>query len=238
VNVTLRGLIAGASLAFGCWSNTATAAPDSTLFTTYTVDESLQHAHYSVCGSTKETGGCYASGLLGSYGQIGAMLEGDPVISGNTVTRQIYVLDVANGPSRDAVALFVYTKTDVVTETFDHVTVKPDRKFNLPLVGGKAVTTFMAGNESFIFVGTNESEQAVMMNKHDLRDIETLGAGSPAAPVAAINADNYGYVSVEFAEPNASVYVFGPTGANVSEGGGQYFVLNDLNGVVPQRIAP
>ena len=79
-----------ATLMFGAVSpalTEAATAPDSTLFTTYTAATDLQSANWVVCGSTAQSGGCYASGNLGPFGHIGAMLEGQPVVSGNSVTR-------------------------------------------------------------------------------------------------------------------------------------------------------
>ena len=243
MNAVLRWLTVAAPLAFGCWSNTASAqiiiVPNYTLYTTYSVDPTHQHAYYLVCGSTQRADGCFASGLLGSFGRIGAMLQGTPLTNGGSVARQIYVLDVANGPTRDVVALFVYTKTDTVTSTGEvGVIVKPDRKFDLPLVGGKTVTHFLAGNDSYLFAGTNKSEQAVMMNKRDLQKFSTIVAGSPLAEVAAIAADDDGYVTVVFGEPNPSFYLYDSTGTNVEDGGGQAFVLDEHNAVVPQQMAP
>jgi hypothetical protein len=201
------------------------------------VDDALHYASYLVCGQTKDSEGCFASGSLGPFGHIGALLEDSPVITGNAVTRRIYVLDVANGPE-ELVALYVYTKTDIVTNSGDAVTVKADRRFELPLVGGKTVTPFLAGNNAALFVGTNKSEQAVILKKNDLQDINTIGAGSPPAPVAAITANSYGYVTIVWSDPNASFEIFDPTGAGDGDGGGQEFVINNLNGVVPQQIAP
>ena len=65
------------------------AAPDSTLFTTYTA--SPTSVNWVVCGSTPDTEGCYASGSLGPFVGVGAMLEGDPFVKSNVVTRKIYV---------------------------------------------------------------------------------------------------------------------------------------------------
>ena len=234
MNATFRRCTLAALLAFAASScaSAADAEPDSTLFTTYSVTTDLTSAYWMVCGSTKQTEGCYASGSLGPFGHIGAMLESAPVRDANAVTRQIYVLDVANGTTND-VALFVYKKTDVVTADSDSVTVNPPRKIVLPLVGGKTVTASMAANDPYLYVGTNQSNQAVIVNKHDLRSFTTLGAGSPPAPVASITADSYGYVTVMFSAPNTSFYVFGPAGEYEEDGGGEQFMLDDFNAVLP-----
>lgn len=141
----------------------------------------------------------------------------------------------ANGTT-NVVALFVYKKTDVVTADSDTVTVNLARKIVLPLVGGKTVTAYMAANDAFLYVGTNQSDQAVVIDKHDLKSFTTLGAGSPPAPVASITADSYGYVTVTFGAPNTSFAVFGPAGEIEENGGGGEFMLNDFNAVIPASV--
>ena len=213
----------------------AATAPDSTLYTTYTVSTDLQSAYYAVCGSTAQDEGCYSSGSLGPFAHIGSMLEGQPVVSGNTVTRKIYVLDVASGTSANGVSLFVYTKTDVVSDSYDQVTVTLDQTIALPLVGGSTVTASMAANDSYLFVGTNQSTRAVRIAKDQLV-VTTIGGFSPPVPVSSITADTYGYVTVTFGAPsdwNSGFYIYGPTGAPQGDGGGSQFSLNSVNGVVP-----
>jgi hypothetical protein len=230
-----------ATLMFGAVSpalTEAATAPDSTLFTTYTAATDLQSANWVVCGSTAQSGGCYASGNLGPFGHIGAMLEGQPVISGNSVTRNIYVVDVASGSSANGVSLFVYTKTDVVSSSFDQVTVTLDQTIALPLVGGSTVTASMAANNGYLFVGTNQSTQAVRISKDQLVVTPVVGFSTPL-PVASITADINGYVTVTFGAPGgqfSGFYVFGPTGGLQEDGGGANFILNDLNAVVPAPL--
>ena len=88
--------------------------------------------------------------ILGPFGRIGAMLEGQPVVSGNTVTREIYVLDTASGGSANGVSLFVYTKSDVVSTSDDQVTVSLEQTIPLPLVGGSTATASMAAGEALL----------------------------------------------------------------------------------------
>jgi hypothetical protein len=107
------------------------AAPDSTLFTTYTA--SPTSVNWVVCGSTPDTEGCYASGSLGPFVGVGAMLEGNPFVKSNVVTRKIYVVDSG---SADNVKLYVYQKTDTVTADSDTVVVTLQRTVSLPLTGG------------------------------------------------------------------------------------------------------
>jgi hypothetical protein len=67
MNAALRRCALGALFAFAASSSAlaADAEPDSTLFTNYSVNTELQSADWEVCGSTKQTEGCYASGTLG-----------------------------------------------------------------------------------------------------------------------------------------------------------------------------
>ena len=80
---------------------------DATLFTTYTIDTAHTDVSFIVCGSTQNTSGCYASGNLGPFGKVGALMEGNPKtdLSTNTVTRAIYVLDFASGSNLNEVEL-------------------------------------------------------------------------------------------------------------------------------------
>ena len=229
-----------ATLMFGAVSPALTeaAAPDSTLYTTYTAATDLKSASWIVCGSTAQSEGCYSSGSLEPFGHIGAMLEGQPVVSGNTVTREIYVLDVASGSSANGVSLFVYTKTDVVSASNDQVTVTLNQTIALPLVGGSTVVASMAANNSSLFVGTNQSTQAVRISK-DQWVVTPVGGFSPPQTVASVTADINGYVTVTYGAPGgqfSDFIVFGPTGAVQEDGGGANFILNDLNAVVPAPL--
>ena len=212
-------------------------APDSTLYTSYTVSSTLQSVDWVVCGSTTETDGCYGSGNLGTFGHVGAMLESQPVVSGNTVTREIYVLDTLSA-SATSVSLFVYTKTDVVSASDDQVSVTLTQTISLPLVGGSSVTASMAANGSYLYVGTNQSTQAVRVAKN-VWTVTTIGGFDPSIPVASITANPYGYVTVTFGTPGgefSGFYVFGPTGGAEEDGGGPNFILNDLNAVIPAPL--
>jgi hypothetical protein len=124
---TLRALLAASLilLVVGGAAPAYATAPDATLFTTYSMFNNFTTVNWVVCGSTQQTEGCYASGSLGPFGKIGAMIEGNPKtnLKTNTVTRFIYVLDVASGGNQNEVQLYVYKKTDAVTPSSDTVTV-------------------------------------------------------------------------------------------------------------------
>jgi hypothetical protein len=206
------------------------APPDSTLYTTYTLSSGNQTVNWIVCGSTQQSSGCYASGSLGPFVNAGALMEGNPVTSGNTVTRAIYVVDAGNA----SVKLYVYKKTDTVTTQTDTVTVTLNKTANLdPLVGGGTVSCSMAANNRFLFIGTDQSQQAVEVNKSTL-SVVAVGGFSPPLNVTAITADKYGYVTVtqgNFFSGGNGFYLFGPTGALQEDGVGADFELNTVTAV-------
>lgn len=207
--------------------------PDANLYTTYSFWSSYKNVSWVVCGSTQLTDGCYDSGQLGPFGHVGALMEGDQYVIGNTVIRDIYVVDdAADGGS--GVTLYVYRKTDAVTSEFDTASVTLRRTVDLPLTGGSDVATFMAANAGYLFIGTNKSTSAVEIDKSTLA-AGSIGGFSPPEDVTAITSDRYGYVTVTFGDPiNPSVdgfYVYGPNGWLMEDGGGGDFVLNNTQGI-------
>jgi hypothetical protein len=225
----------GAVAALAAHAASAAAPPDSTLYTTYSVDPTLTSANWVVCGATAENDGCYDFGTLGPFGHIGAMIESQPTVSGQTVTRDIYVLDVASGSSAKQVLLYIYTKKDEVSSSTDTVTVTLKKTISLPLVGGATVTASMAANQSYVYLGTNQSLVAVSVSR-STGAVSTLGAFSEPIPVTEITANSYGYVTITYGAPGgqfSGFYVYGPTGLPQEDGGGGSFMLDASNGVVP-----
>ena len=126
-------------------------------------------------------------------------MEGEPTTNriANTVTRAIYVLDSASGPNQNEVVLYVYTKVDTITTDSDTVTVTLSQTISLPLVGGtSAMTPQMAANKQFLFIGTDQSPQAVVLDKRTF-SVTQLG-GSSSSNVFGIFANQYGYVTLSF----------------------------------------
>jgi uncharacterized membrane protein len=96
----------------------------------------------------------------------------------------------------------------------------------------------MAANNAYLFVGTNLSTQAARVDKRDW-NVTAVGGFSPPLTVAAITANSYGYVTVAFGGPGeefTGLYIFGPTGAVVQDGGDAGFLLNDINAVIPVAL--
>src|ERR1700722_3314134 len=69
----------------------------STLYTTYQISSNHQTVSWTVCGSTQESEVFFVSGSLGPFGSGRALLEGRRFTRKGTVSRFIYVLDIASG---------------------------------------------------------------------------------------------------------------------------------------------
>jgi hypothetical protein len=215
------------------------AAPiDSMFFTTYTL--SGTNVLWEVCSSY----GCPALGSLGSFGRVGAMLEGNPVqsLKKGTVTRDIYVLDLGYGSSGNEVALYTYQKVDTPTPgggSGDTVTVKLLKTVVLPLTGGSATVASMAANSSFLFIGTNQDQQGVEVKKSNFA-VTQFGVTS-GQTVTGMTIDAYGYATVISGSGTSTGFVIlGPNGVMQLEGGGPPsgppFVLNTIQAVIPSTL--
>jgi hypothetical protein len=210
------------------------AAPDSGLFTNYSLYSygGQTTVDWVVCGSTQNSDGCYSSGQLGPFTAVGAMLEGDPFVKGNVVTRAIYVVD--SGRAND-VKLYVYNKVDTVTADYDTATVTLRRKVTLPLTGGSDVSCSMAANKNFLFIGTDQTELAAMVQKSNL-DVTSVG-GVPGN-VVAITSDQYGYVTITNAGSGFTDFtVLNPNGQLEEDGGGSDFVVGTTQAVPLATLA-
>ena len=206
-----------------------TNPPDYTLYTSYFFSTGYQSVHWVVCGSTAESEGCYGSGSVGPFGQAGALIEGNPSVdtATSTVTRYVYIVDSAAGTGT-SVDLYVYKKTDVVTSDYDTTTFTLEKTVSLPLTGGATVTTLMAANSGYLFIGTNQSTLGVRVQKSNLA-VTQVGGFSPPIPVTSSTADKYGYVTVTFGGSTggeSGFYQFGPDGSGVGDGGGAWFMLS------------
>lgn len=206
----------------------ASAPIDSTLYTTYFFDSSHTTVGWFTCGSLPGSSGCYGSGSLGPFGKVGSMMEGNPQtnLNTNTVTRAIYVLDVAAGPNHDQVVLNVYKKTDMITSDFDTVNVDLSKTITLPLTGSSSARGLMAGNKGYLLAGTTQNHGVIELDKRTSKI--TPFSGFPKN-LSSITADQYGYVSACF--DDTEFFVIGPDGSNQEGGGGAQFMLNTAQGV-------
>ena len=217
----------------------APAAPaaviDAAVYTKYNTDIAHSMVNWTVCGSLGGSPGCYGSGSLGPFGQIGALLEGEPATNRNlnTVTRAIYVLDYKSGPNQNAVVLYVYTKVDTISADSDTVTITLSQTITLPLVGDFPAQTSMAANKRFLFIGTDLSPNAVQVDKSNFT-VTTITGFTPPINVFAITADPYGYVTLSFGSfstPSTGFIVISPNGSAAEDEAGSQFMLNTSQAV-------
>jgi len=207
---------------------------DATLYTRYNTDIGHTTVNWNVCGSLPGSSGCYGSGSLGPFGQIGALLEGEPKTNrnANTVTRAIYVLDYKSGPNQNEVVLYVYTKVDTITTDSDTVTVTLSQTISLPLVGDFPAQTSMTANKQFLYIGTDLSPNGVQVDKRNFTVTQIVGF--PPINLFAITANPYGYVTLSFGSfgsPSTDFIVVGPDGSTEEDGGGSQFMLNTSQAV-------
>jgi hypothetical protein len=209
------------------------ASPDAGLFASYFFGNNYTSVAFLVCGSLPGTEGCYGSGEFGPFGHAGALIEGNPAVSGNVVTRSVYVVDIAAGTSGDQVVLYRYLRTDTISGGNAQVTSTLTKTLPLPLAGGATARCSIAGNGGFLFVGTDQSPFALRLTKGSLA-MTKIGGFSNNPTVASITADNAGYVTVSFGGnsggPGGNVQ-FGPNGESEGDGGGALFLLNTQQGL-------
>jgi hypothetical protein len=211
----------------------AATAPDADLYTNYWLGSGFTSLNYVVCGSTQESEGCYSAGTIGPFGRVGALVEGNARVAGDTVTRNLYVVDIGAGSSGTAVTLYRYEKTDSITSSYDTTTIKLLRTVSLPLVGGATALCSMVANPSALFIGTDQSGAAVEVALGSL-SVTQIGGFSPPVTVSSITEDAYGYVTVTFGgftSGENGFYVFGPNGSGTEDGGGAQFMLNSVVGL-------
>ena len=211
-------------------------APDSTLFTSYFFGSNFQDVTWIVCGSTQQSSGCFGAGGLGPFGKVGAMIEGNPLVSGNTVTRAIFVVDCNS--ANNGVELYGYKKVDVVTATTDTITVTLIKQIALPLTGGSTAACSMVANQQLLFIASDQAGGGVVEVKKSNLNVTQLGG---FAPPITLTVDQYGYVTVtsgSFGNDNGSFEQFNPQGQGVQDGGGAWFMLGTQTGVSIANLPP
>jgi hypothetical protein len=138
------------------------------LFTKYSfADETPQNLGWTLCGRTVNSSGCFAGGGLGPFGKADALIEGNlSVIDANTITHPLYIVDTEAGAGRTDVVLHVYKATTIVNDPSSS-TVTLMSTVRLPLTGGSSAICSMAGNQNFLYIGTNQTRHAVRVRKSD-----------------------------------------------------------------------
>lgn len=237
----LQSLFAAVLFVLGAATSAfASPPPDANLFTTYTIDYPHTTINFVVCGSVGLGSGCYDSGNIGPFGKIGAILEGNRSVnlSTNTVTRNLFILDVASGTNATGVTLYIYKRTDAISSSFDTTTITLVKTVSLPIMGGTSARASMAGNAKFLFIGTNQSPNAIELKK-GAWTFTGIGGFSPPINVSAITSDKYGYVTVTFGSfsgGGSGFVVFGPDGAPQEDGGGAPFTLTTDQALLPSNL--
>jgi hypothetical protein len=97
------------------------------------------------------------------------------------------------------------------------------------------MTPQMAANKQFLFIGTDQSQQAVVLDKRTFSITQLGGGFSPPINVFGIFANQYGYVTLSFGafrggSGNAFI-VAGPDGSDKEDGVGTQFMLDTVMGL-------
>ena len=193
--------------------------------------------NWNVCGSLGGSSDCYASGSLGPFGRVAALMQGEPKTNptAHTVTRALYILDTAVGVDQTGVVLYVYTKVDTIIGDTDDVTITLSQTLNLSLVGGtNPHSAQMAANKKYLFIGTDQSPIAVQIDKRTF-SITNLGGFTPPINVFGVFGNAYGDVTLTFGSFRGArnqFIVVGPTGSTVETGAISEFMLNTTNAIL------
>ena len=223
------------SLANGSSSTPSARRPDfSGLYTTYSFGTGDAWVSLVVCGAINDSSGCYGSANLGPFGHVGALIKGKPQPPRNgTSVRDLYIVDDAAG-SGTGVTLNVYHETITSDPPFATVGVTQTNTIALPLKGGTGAKTYMAADNIYLFIGTDQSPFAVRVNKYNLT-FDEIGGFSPPENVSAITANDNGYVTVTFG--NDGFYAYDPDGSTEEDGGGAEYLLNSSNGLSTGNVS-
>ena len=195
-------------------------------FTTYTIQPTV--INWITCGSTQQDSGCFGSGQFGPFGRVCAVLEGKLETHGGTSKQPVYVMDSYAGNAAK-VALDVYRKTVITTQSTITTTFTLTKTLSLPLTGGGSVTCQEAANKAVIAAGTSSSTTAALIDKKTLA-VTSYGGFSPPEDVLSIVADAQGYLSINF---TGGFYLLGPNGQGVEDGGGGAIVIPGDNAYIP-----
>jgi len=112
-----------------------------------------------------------------------------------------------------------------------HPTITQQAVVPLPqLVGGTGVTCYMAQNPTYVYASTNQSTELANINKTNYAMNFTGGFDL----ISSITANSYGFVTVVTFENGLHSYsVIGPNGEGQGGGGGDYFLINPIDGLTP-----
>jgi hypothetical protein len=216
----------------------ATAVPiDANLYTTYEFN-GPNSLNLATCGSTGNVQGCFGSVSLTGLSNPCAVLQGPSTTKGNTVTREVYVLQTGTD-AKPNVTMKVFRLTLAIKPATVILpsTVIPSAALlrNVPipfLIGGSTLTCYMAANAGFVFFGTSNATLAVKFSKENFV-AHTFRESVPPRKLVGITANEAGYVTISFdTNGQTSFAVFNPAGTEIGfGGGGPYFMPNQTNAV-------
>ncbi len=155
--------------------------PDSGLYTYYYINWG-QWVAFSVCGTFKDTYGCYGGQqMTNAMEQPCAILEGPISYKGNTIRRDFYVLDKRTAEGAEA-QLYVYRRTDTINGEFYTVVASYVATVALGIPAGASANCSLAGNKPFIYAATNHSQQAAQIDRKAF-SVTAVGGGGNSGPV-------------------------------------------------------
>jgi hypothetical protein len=170
---------------------------DRTLFTDYRVQDI--YVNLTVCGSLGPGSGCYSGASLGpapgvGFDKVCGVLTSKPVVSGNVVSRDVYVLD-KRANATDPAMLYVFSRTDTIANNYDTMHATLRKAIPLGWTAGAKARCFMAGNATMVYAATGTSPNTVAIRRSDLATTTLAGHGN----VKAITADGNGHIAIRHA---------------------------------------
>ena len=233
--------VAPAATAFAAASNNGVVITDPSvpsLITTYKVGTDIS---WSTCGLVYNTKGCFSAGSITGLSRPCAILAGVTEQVSTATSQYIYILESGVQPG-EAATLKVYSKVELVNETVsppgtpppaspETTTIKLLKSIRVPLTGGPDASCFMAANDGFVFLGTNQNDHVVRVAKENLA-VSAFRQLEPDLAVSQITADGLGYIVVSFRKGRKiASYTFDSNGKRFESASGTLFVTNDSNAV-------
>jgi hypothetical protein len=198
-------------------SGSAVASTDGN-YTLSTLGDGAKSLTWSVCRG----GSCFASGGIGPFKRVCAIMEGKPKHDGNVETRAIYVLDKARHSPSATLHLFVHTRTDTFSESGDEVQVVEradlDTLIDAHGIGNDLCT--MAANDNFLFAGLSGGGYVMI-------DERRLTMTSSGELVSFITADDRGNVTL--GTVNGEFHTYDRQGFLMQSGSGSRFSTDTKN---------
>lgn len=205
-------------------AQTRATGPDAGLYTDYR--SAGTQVSMDVCGQLQSVYGCYFHTALSGFDAACAVMPDDATSNGNVVTQQFYVLDKRSSGGQP-VTLYVYSRTDTITDSFDTVVVTLRSKVQLPFDsgGGPKARCSMVSNGTSILASTDLGSDVYVVNKSSLA-VKNLGVGK----TKSMTADGRGFVFVN--RGSSGVFVVGPAGVVQATATPHYFLIDSSSAML------